>query len=68
MRMNRALVGAAIAIVLPCLVVGCDSSGAEQKPAPISEEAQKKTDEMLKNYGKQYGDMYKAKKAPVPKR
>jgi hypothetical protein len=63
MRMNRALLGAAVAVVLPCAFVGCDSSSAEQKPQAVSPEVQKKTDEMLKNYGQQYGEQYKAKKA-----
>jgi hypothetical protein len=62
-QLNRSLRGAVLAALLPWLVAGCDSAGSEQKPAPISEETQKKTDEMLKNYGKQYGDMYKAKRA-----
>jgi hypothetical protein len=44
-------------------LTGCGSGDSEAKPAPINAEAQKKTDEMLKNYGNQYNQMYLEKAA-----
>jgi hypothetical protein len=57
------VVAMCVALVSTCATVGCESGGAsEPAAATISPEMEKKTQEMLKNYGKQYNDMYRAKK------
>jgi hypothetical protein len=49
--------------VIAAAAGGCGGNPENQAPAAISEETQKKTGEMLKNYGNQYNEMYKAKRA-----
>jgi hypothetical protein len=67
MQTNRSVRNAALAFCLvfgsACPLVGCGSGDSEAKPAPVNAEAQKATNEMLRNYGSQQAEMYRAKAA-----
>ena len=57
---NVVTIGVALAVT--CATGGCGPGGSEPTAAKISPEMEKKTQDMLKNYGKQYNEMYRAKK------
>lgn len=42
-------------------LLGCNSGVGDGGQVKVSEEVQKKTDSMLKNYGEQYSQQYKSK-------
>jgi hypothetical protein len=56
------VVAIGVALGVACATGGCGPGGAEPTAAKISPEMEKKTQDMLKNYGKQYNEMYRAKK------
>jgi hypothetical protein len=53
-------IGAALGV--SCATPGCGPGGAEPTAARINPEMEKKTQDMLKDYSKQYNEMYRAKK------
>jgi hypothetical protein len=56
------VVAIGVALGVTCATGGCGPGGSEPAAAKISPEMEKKTQDMLKNYGKQYNEMYRAKK------
>jgi hypothetical protein len=56
------VVAIGVALGATCATGGCNLGGSEPTAAKISPEMEKNTQEMLKGYGKQYNEMYRAKK------
>jgi hypothetical protein len=56
------VVAIGVALGATCATGGCSPGGSEPTAAKISPEMEKKTQEMLKDYSKQYNEMYRAKK------
>jgi hypothetical protein len=56
------VVAIGVALGVTCATGGCGPGGSEPAAARISPEMEKKTQDMLKDYGKQYNEMYRAKK------
>jgi hypothetical protein len=56
------VVAIGVALGVTCPTCGCGPGGSEPAAAKISPEMEKKTQDMLKNYGKQYNEMYRTKK------
>ena len=66
MELMQTLRGVALAmglgVMFACVVAGCGGSSDQgSAPAQIDPEVEKKTQDMVKNLGKTYGEMYRKK-------